>query len=113
MSDFEFTSHADEVLEAFEKATANALTAIGMTAESYAKKELYPGHGLDTGRLRNSVSHAVKPSENAVYIGSNVEYAPYIELGTRNSRPIPFLRPAATEHTAEYEKLAKEAFKNA
>lgn len=74
----EFKDNSEEVLEAFSKATTNALTAIGMTAETHAKKELYPGHGLDTGRLRNSVSHAVQPSENAVYIGSNVEYAPFI-----------------------------------
>lgn len=49
----------------------------------------------------------------AVYIGSNVEYAPYVELGTVNMRARPFLRPAATEHAAEYKRLMEESIKNA
>lgn len=109
MADFEFTSHADEVLEAMEKARANALTAIGMTAETYAKK-ITP---VDTGRLRNSISNAVKEDESAVYIGSNVEYAPYVELGARNRQAHHMLRRACTEHTSEYKELAKQAFENA
>lgn len=39
MGDFVFISRADEILSKLETATANALTAIGMTAETYAKKE--------------------------------------------------------------------------
>ena len=54
-----------------------ALEAIGITAEGYAKK-LTP---VDTGRLRNSISHAV--SGDDVYIGTNVQpYAIFVELGT-------------------------------
>ena len=30
----------------------------------------------------NSVAHEVRISEDAVYVGSNVEYAKYIEYGT-------------------------------
>ena len=133
MSDFEFTSHADEVLEALEKARANALTAIGMTAETYAKRET----PVDTGRARNSITYATseysgvgsytdnngnsysdataraQAEEDAVYIGSNVEYFPYIELGARNIEAHRMLRRAATEHTDEYKELAKQAFENA
>lgn len=109
MADVKFTSHADEVLEAFAKATANALTAIGMTAETYAKRET----PVDTGRLRNSITNAVDADDSAVYIGSNVEYAPYIELGTRSSKAHNMLRRAATEHSAEYKALAKAAYEHA
>lgn len=60
-----------EFLKALPEQLEQALTAIGLTAESYAKQEC----PVDTGRLRNSITHAVEAGEQAVYIGSNVEYA--------------------------------------
>lgn len=103
------TDNTDEVLSSLEKAIKNGLTAIGLTAEGHAKKAA----PVDTGRLRNSITHAVKMDEKAAYIGTNVEYAPYVELGTVNMSPRPFLKPAATEHRAEYERLMKAALENA
>ena len=76
-----------------------ALEAVGLQAEGYAKM-LCP---VDTGRLRNSISHAV--SGNEVYIGTNVEYGPYVEFGTRRQRPQPYLTPAATQHSADYKRI--------
>lgn len=99
--------HTEEVLEALAMAKKNALTAIGMTAETYAKN-LTP---VDTGRLRNSITHEV--DDEAAYIGTNVEYAPYVELGSRNNKAHHMLQRAATEHTDEYRKLTERAFKNA
>lgn len=133
MSDVQFTSHADEVLEAMVKARANALTAIGMTAETYAK-EITP---VDTSRARNSITYATseysgvgsytdnngnsysdataraQAEDDTVYIGSNVEYFPAIELGARNRKAHHMLSRAATGHTSEYKELAKQAFENA
>ena len=50
-----------------------ALEKCGMVCEGYAK-DLCP---VQTGALRNSITHSVAASENVVYIGSNLEYAPY------------------------------------
>ena len=99
-----------EVLSALEKAKKNGLEAIGLTAEGYAKKNLYPGHGLDTSRLRNSISHAT--DKEAAYIGTNVEYAPYVELGARGRKGLHYLQQAATEHKAEYKQIMEDALKN-
>lgn len=63
--------NSEEFLKALPEQLEQALTAIGLTAESYAKQEC----PVDTGRLRNSITHAVEAGEQAVYIGSNVEYA--------------------------------------
>lgn len=63
--------NSEEFLKALPEQIEQALTAIGLTAESYAKQEC----PVDTGRLRNSITHAVEAGEQAVYIGSNVEYA--------------------------------------
>ena len=107
MVDVNFTNNADDILRLLEKGKRNALTAIGATAETYAKKAT----PVDTGRLRNSISHAV--DGEAVYIGSNVEYAPYVELGTSRAKAHHMLQKAATEHSAEYKRLAEDAFYNA
>ena len=107
MVDVNFTNNADDILRLLEKGKRNALTAIGATAETHAKKAT----PVDTGRLRNSISHSV--DGEAAYIGSNVEYAPYVELGTSRAKAHHMLQKAATEHSAEYKRLAEDAFYNA
>lgn len=70
--------HSDEVLEALNAACLKALKKCGLVAEGYAKK-LCP---VDTGNLRNSITHTVSDGEKAAYIGTNSEYATYVEMGT-------------------------------
>lgn len=73
-----FESHREE-FEAGKKAAVEAwLEAVGLDASSTAAN-FAP---VDTSRLKNSISHAVDTSEETVYIGTNVEYAIYQELGT-------------------------------
>ena len=99
----DYKDNSEQVLSAMEKGIKNGLEAIGLTAETYAKKAT----PVDTGRLRNSISHTV--DGEAVYIGSNVEYAPYVELGTNRAKAHHMLQKAATEHSAEYKRLAEDA----
>lgn len=125
-----------EVLSALDKAIERGLEAIGLTAEGHAKKN---ETAVDTGLLRNSITYAVsgksaniqsyksddgsksgtyqgqapEEKDKSVYIGTNVEYAPYIELGARGRQGLHFLQRAATEHTAEYKKLLEDSMKNA
>ena len=97
------TSNAELFKNALPEQIAQALEAIGLIAEGYAKEKC----PVDTGRLRNSISHA--RDDNAAYIGTNVEYAPYIELGTSRMKARPYLRPAAQDHTDEYKQMVKTA----
>lgn len=101
--------NTDEVLSALEKAKKRGLEAIGLVAEGHAKK-ITP---VDTGRLqlRNSISHAT--DDEAAYIGTNVEYAPYVELGSPTIKAHHMLQKAATEHTDEYKQIMEDAMKNA
>ena len=108
MNDYRVKDNNEEVLYAMEKAVERGLEAIGMTAERYAKKN---ETAVDTGRLRTSISHAV--DDKAAYIDTNVEYAPYIELGARGRKGLHFQQRAATEHGAEYKKLLEDSMKNA
>lgn len=104
---YSYKDNTEQVLSAMEKAIERGLEAIGLTAEGHAKKET----PVDTGRLRNSISHAVE--DRAAYIGTNVEYAPYVELGARGRDGKHMLQRAATEHTDEYKRLMEDSMKNA
>lgn len=105
--DVKITDNSKEFLNALPTQIERALIAIGMAAETFAKRDC----PVDTGRLRNSITHAVESGEQAVYIGTNVEYGKYVELGTSRTKAQPFLGPAATEHSADYKALATEALK--
>ena len=109
-------SNMDAVLEALGEQLGQAMIAIGMTAESNAKTEITkavydtPEKGyIRTGRLRNSITYGVDTSEPAVYIGSNVEYAPYVELGTSKMRARPYLKPAVENYGEQYKDLLQQA----
>lgn len=107
---FTYKNNMQQVLKALSGpngAIPRGLEAIGLAAEGHAKKET----PVDTGRLRNSISHAT--DKEAAYIGTNVEYAPYIELGVQGRQGVHMLQRAATEHTTEYKKLMEESIKNA
>lgn len=111
------TDNSDLIKDALEDQLEQALIAVGITAENNAKREITravydtpesPSY-VRTGRLRNSLTHSVAMDEKAVYIGSAVEYAAYVELGTTRIRPRPYLRPAVTNYTDEYKNLIKQA----
>ena len=104
---YTYKDNTDEVLSALKMAKKRGLEAIGLTAEGHAKKET----PVDTGRLRNSVSHTT--DDEAAYIGTNVEYAPYVELGARGRQGKHMLQRAATEHADEYKQIMEDALKNA
>lgn len=102
--DTDLTSMSEEVKKAMREQVMQALYAIGSEAEGYAKDEC----PVDTGTLRNSISNAVEESELAVYIGTNVEYAVYVEYGEKarhETGKAHFLRDSATTHGERYKEL--------
>ena len=106
--DIKFTDNSKEVSDNIKAALLRGLETCGLVAEGYAKK-LAP---VDTGNLRNSITHEVDDGESAVYIGTNVEYAPYQELGTIHIKAQPFLKPAAADHANEFRKIFENEMKN-
>ena len=104
----QFTDNSKEVSDNIKAALLRGLETCGLVAEGYAKK-LAP---VDTGNLRNSITHDVDDGEPAAYIGTNVEYAPYVCLGTIHMAAQPFLKPAVADHTNEYRKIIENELKN-
>ena len=64
--------NTEEVVAAIDSVIARALEKVGLLTEGYAKLKC----PVDTGNLRNSITHLVDGHD--VYIGTNVEYAPYV-----------------------------------
>lgn len=128
----DFTDNSKEVLAAMHEAAARALEKCGLVAEGYAKK-LCP---VDTGNLHNSITHTVDEQEPAAIIGTNNEYAAYVELGTgkyaeggrptpwvyqdakgnwhmtHGQRAQPFLKPAVADHAAQYRDILESELKD-
>ena len=95
-------SHVDEVLNALQSQKAKILEEWGLIAEAYAS-DYCP---VDTGRLRASISHDT--DDDTMYLGTNVEYAPYVELGTSRMDAQPYLRPAIENHMDEYKDIMND-----
>ena len=140
---YTYKDNTDEVLAALERAKKIWLEAIGLAAGRHEKKKITKEKAVDTGRLRNSITYALAGEEahiksyradkggkdretytydgtadgkkgSGVYIGTNVEYAPGIELGThRSAGAVHFLQDAVANHTDEYKKLMEDIMKNA
>lgn len=126
----EIIDNSDEALLLMAMACNRALEKCGLVAEGYAKR-LCPS---DTGALRNSITHQV--DDHDVLIGSNLEYAPYVELGTgkyypggrptpwvyqdvhgnwhytHGNRAQPYLKPAVADHAAQYRTIIEDALKD-
>lgn len=156
--DVRVESHVEDLIKAKDNAIERALEKIGLQCEGYAI-ELCP---VDTGLLRNSLTHAVggsSPSvssykqnathaatpateragtagkatdgregtysgtvgskgDECVYIGTNVEYAKYVEFGHKSPSgkqvpAQPFLRPAVQNHLDEYKRIAESELRHA
>lgn len=112
MGNFKITeNHIKEILDEATTKTERALTYVGLQAENDVRN-VTP---VDTGNLRNSITSRVKMNENAVYIGTNVEYAPHQELGTSKMKAANngkgFLRYAINTNLGKYKTLFENGLK--
>ena len=135
----QFIDNSGEFLAELERAKKKALETMGLKAEGYAKKLCPVGteestgiKGYRDGTLRNSITHRV--NGDVLEVGSNVEYAPYVELGTGPHfvpppewerfesekgkgvgkayvKPRPYIRPAIEDHRDEYKQIAEREMK--
>jgi HK97 gp10 family phage protein len=81
-----------QLLESEQGPVARELTRRVIRVESAAIR----GCPVDTGRLRSSITHEIAADHRGLVgrVGTDVEYAPYVEYGTSRSPAQPYLRPA-------------------
>lgn len=88
----------EKLLNGPNGAVAKDLARRAIRVEAAAKMNASgpPGPNVRTGRLRNSITWRLMMAPDGLHaiVGSNVHYAPYVELGTSRMRARPFLRPA-------------------
>ena len=128
------TAEVQEKISTLEKNLPNilepALEKACLVVENSAKKNC----PVNDGQLRQSITHVVEGTKGEV--GSNVEYAPYVEIGTgiystegtgrqtpwtykdakgewhttRGMEAQPFLKPALEENRSKILECFKELF---
>jgi HK97 gp10 family phage protein len=83
------------------------IATVGLLIESEAKQNA----PVDTGRLRASIRFEMAPNGLGGEVATNVTYAPYLELGTRNRPARPFLFPAVEKYRNTYRALLLDALR--
>lgn len=129
--------NSEEVLRELERHEDAILAAWGQQGVSNVKEVITRKSRVDTGAMRNSVSHFVEHGESAVYVGTNSEYAIYNELGTgiyaeggkgrktpwryqdsrgdwhttRGMKPIHMIKDGIGENVEEFRRIAENELK--
>lgn len=115
MADIEITKDERQRWgDEFKAAIIRGLVAVGEDCADIASQNA----PFDTGWLSEHISYALTDDDMSVIIGTNVEYAPYQELGTSTGYKgwnggKGFLRPAATENAERYRAIMKKHLENA
>lgn len=104
---FKVISNKEKVKKLSNQAILFCLTEIGLKLEKYAKQEC----PVKTNRLRGSITNEVLENMNTVIVGTNVEYAPYVELGARGRPPKHFIANSINNHSDEYKNIIERELK--
>ena len=104
--DIDISDFTDEITYGIKLAIHRALVRIGGEVVSYAGKLI---HNV-TGNLSRSLTYYVEG--DSVYVGTNCEYAQFVEEGTSRSKAKPYLRPAAEGHVDEWRQILEEELEN-
>ena len=96
-----------DVMKATEAAKKTALHAAVVFVHGVAVLRT----PVDSGNLKNSLAFVVQGDEGRV--GTNVEYAPYVEQGTSKQDAQPYLRPAVDENIPQIKSIISDILRSA
>jgi len=129
--------HSGEVLKELDAHIDRILETWGQVGVTHVKDVITAASRVDTGAMRNSINHQVANDENAVYVGTNQEYAPYHEYGTgiyaeggrgrqtpwnyqdshgewhrtRGMKPIHMIKDGIGDHISDFKRIAEDELK--
>jgi len=128
-----FEDNSADVLNQLAKNVEKALEMIGLHWQRRATEQATKMGVVDTGRFRSSLSYITPESEsgankqrrvskasqdgdtltgkapkNIVVVGTNVEYAPYLEFGSRGRPARPTIQNSVINYQKDYAKIAQQ-----
>lgn len=106
-----FEDNSRQILSESDRKVQLILTAIGQKAVTIWKKIITSKKVVDTGTFRNKCNFEPNNNDKSVTIGNSVEYAEWLEIGTKKMVARPTLKPTILEHKADYQKLAEQIWK--
>lgn len=77
---FKVVDNRKKIESILAKRLPSILTAMGLKAQEHAVKNIVNFGYSDTGKAKGSITKTVVGDK--IYVGSNLEYFPYLELGT-------------------------------
>ena len=93
--------HDTEFKEALNLKLIKCLEESGQVVQDEAKNNC----PVKTGALMDSIEASVDTSELKAIVGSELEYALIIELGSRKQAPQPYLRQALSSKITQIEQI--------
>jgi HK97 gp10 family phage protein len=91
----------DAFTEALKAKANEAVQGAGIECEAEAKQAC----PVDTGRLRSSIAYT--PGDLECTVGTPVEYAAFVELGTSKQKAQPYLFPAFLKASQSFQDEMK------
>ena len=110
----EIQHNIDDVINSLGRSVEKAIKAAEKELQLTAleiERDAKLNAPVDTGMLRASITSTGSGSEYE--IGTNLEYAPFVEYGTRYMAAQPFLFPAFEKGVGELQKNIKKAVMSA
>lgn len=106
IDDRAFTRSLARELKRMELRTESDLARFGILVQNGARVRC----PVDTGRLRASIMSTPGRDGRGPYvdIGTNVEYAPFVEYGTMRTRAQPYLRPALMDAARRWSSTMRQ-----
>lgn len=119
-----YTSYRSQFAADYDQKKSRTLEIIGSVGEGHVKEKIQENGSVVTGRLIGGIAHERRDADTEA-IGTDVEYAPYVELG-HNQQPgryvpaigkrlvashvaaKPFLKPGVMDHTEEFVQIVQQ-----
>lgn len=98
-----FTDNSKQVKSEMNSRIVQALELIGLIW----LQNVDPFVPVDTSNLLKSMTYKVDSHNKTVIVGTPVDYGGFVELGTRNMKAQPYLRPSILDYRADYENAVR------
>ena len=105
----DFLTSLEQYDETVKDGLKTELKKCALAVQRDTKKNLVLNDSVDTGHLMRSITTDLSNIEKyECEVGTNVEYAGFVEYGTYRSKAKPYLRPAFVDNTKKLVQKTKK-----